>query len=89
MPLSQLPGKLGNLALQNSRILANQFPLQRLDDRRVVVAGVVDAIPGQEIEDIPIVFGLQFPGAPAVAHVHLQCVEKRERAVAGFPEALQ
>ena len=48
-------GQFGNVALQHRRAATVQFLLQRGDDRRVVVPGVVNAVARQEIEDPPAV----------------------------------
>ena len=75
--MSQLSGKLGNVALQHGRTVTIQFPMERLYNGRVVVAGIMDTISGEKIEEAPAILGMQFnPGAAPVAHVHLKRVEK-------------
>lgn len=65
------------MALQHRRTLPVQFPLQRLNDGRMVVSGIMYAITREEIQKPPPVFRLQFDAnAAPVAHVHLQRIQQ-------------
>ena len=70
-------GKFRNVALQHRRAAAVEFLFERGDDRRVVVAGVVDAITRKKVEDTAAVGGEELhTGAAVVVHVHLQQVQQ-------------
>jgi hypothetical protein len=77
---AQSPGQrarqIRHVALQHRRTAAQEFVLHRGDNRGVVVAGIVHAVAGQEIEDAPSVGRVQFrAGARFVSRIHLQQVQ--------------
>ena len=75
--LRELGGELRHVALQHGGAGAVQFVLERGDDGGMVVAGVVHAVAGEEIENAAAVGGEEFGGGAAfVLHVHLQNVEQ-------------
>ncbi len=65
------------MALQHGRTVTIQLPMKRRYNCRVVVAGIVDAVPGEKIEEAPAVFRMQLNSlAATVADVHLEGVKK-------------
>src|SRR5207302_5562157 len=75
--LSQFSGKIRNMRLNHCRTAALQFALQRADYIRMVMADVVNAVSGEEVENPPAVIGKEFHShAALIADVHLQQVEK-------------
>ncbi len=77
--IGQLAGELGDVALQHGGAAAVEFILERFDDSGVVVAGVVDAIAGEEVEDAAAVGGKELGGGAAFRlHVHLQDLEQAD-----------
>src|ERR1700739_1378439 len=65
------------MALQHGGTAFVQFVLERLHYIRMIVAGVVNAIAGEEVQDAPAVFGKKFAaGATLVADVHVQDVQQ-------------
>src|SRR5579884_2396097 len=75
--LAEFAGEIRHMALQHRRPVAIELALQRLDQPRVVVTQIVDAITREEIENDPAVARLEFcAAAPCVSDVHLQHVEQ-------------
>ena len=75
--LRQFGGQLRDVALQHRGTGAVQLFLEGGDDRRMIVAGVVHAVAGKEIENPAAIGGEQLaPRAALVLHVHLQQVEQ-------------
>jgi len=58
-------GSVGDVALHHGGARGLEFVDERFDDVGMVVAGVVDAVAGEEVEDDASVFGVQL-GAEAV-----------------------
>ena len=76
-PPGQFACQFRNMALQHRRTLPLQFLLDRCDDGRVVVAGVVNTIAGEKIENAPAIGREKFGSvAMCVLNVHLQNVEQ-------------
>ena len=71
--LGQLACQFRNMTLQHRRTAAIQLILQRLNDPRVIVPGVVHAISGQKVQVAVAVFAEQLDaGTALVAHVHVE-----------------
>ena len=65
------------MALQHGRAAPVEFVVQCLDDRRVIVSNLVNAVSGKEIEDDVTFGGGQFRSeALAILRLHLQQVEQ-------------
>ena len=76
-PVREPPGEFGNVALQHRRPAPVEFALQSLDNARMVMAGVVDAIAGQKVQNAAPIRGEQRrTGAAVVRRVHAQNVEE-------------
>src|ERR1700676_2310316 len=66
------------MALQHGWTALVQFILQRGDDMGMIVAGVVDTVAGEKVEDPAAILGEKFrPGTGSIRNVHLQEVEQR------------
>jgi hypothetical protein len=75
--LAELAGEIRYMALQHRRPLAIELALERLDQRGVVVAQIVYAIPREKIENDAAVARLKLcAAAPCISDVHLQHVEQ-------------
>ena len=69
--------KARDMTLQHGRARCIQLLLQRSDEARVIVADVVNAIAGVEVEDAPTVGRVQLCAfAARILDVHLQYVEQ-------------
>jgi hypothetical protein len=74
---SQLAGEVADMALQHHRPAAVQFVLERGDDARMIVTGVVNAVAREEIEDAGAVGGKELRAhAAVVLGIHLQKIEQ-------------
>jgi hypothetical protein len=74
---SQLSRQFGNVALQHGGTASIQFVVERLYNRRVIVACVMDAVAGKEIENAPAIAREELGSDTAVvASIHLQDFEQ-------------
>ena len=75
--VGELPGDVGDVALQHGWAGEVELVLEGGDDVRVIVAGVMHAVSGEEVEEDATVFGEQLcPGAAAVTHIHAQQIKQ-------------
>lgn len=71
--LSQFAGALGYVALEHCRAAPVQLVFYRVNDRRVIVAEIVNAIAGEEIQYALPFAGEQLgPNATFIMNIHLQ-----------------
>lgn len=70
-------GQVWNVALQHGRAATVEFVVKRLDDGGVIVADIVDAVAGEEVEDHVAGFGVEFgPLAANVPNIHLEQIQE-------------
>ena len=75
--VGELPGDVGDVALQHGWAGEVELVLEGGDDVRVIVAGVMHAVSGEEVENALSVVGEKLHShAPLVADIHLQQVEE-------------
>jgi len=78
-------GGVGDVALQHHGAGGLELLDEGFDDVGMVVAGVVDAVAGEEVEDDAFVFGVEF-GAEAAAVSNVHAEEAEEACPLGIDE---
>ena len=77
--LGQFTSQLRYMALQHRRAAAVQFVFQRVDNARMVVARIVNAVSGKKIEIAVTVFRPQLRSQTAlVMHIHVQQIQQSD-----------
>src|ERR1700722_6768105 len=73
----QFPGKIRNVRLNHRWTIPLQFTLQGGHDFGMIVANIVNAVPGEEVENSPPLIGEEFNSqATFIADIHLQQAEQ-------------
>jgi hypothetical protein len=68
----EFAGEFGHVTLQHRRTAAVELGFEGSDNVGMVMAGIVDAVTGEEIDDLPPIIGLQVgTGATSVTRIHL------------------
>lgn len=83
--LGEGAGGVGDVALQHDGAGGLEFADEGFDDVWVVVASVVDAVAGEEVEDGAAVFGVEL-GAEAAAVLDVHAEEFEEARPLGIDE---